>query len=113
MYSVCYISHMIKNIPTKELADFIGVTDGFASQIKNGWRKLPAKYCITVSEKFNISLYDLRPDIYPESSAPLKHIESAAPIVDVIPKRRITDIKENTAPTLSTLFKRRATDRFE
>jgi DNA-binding transcriptional regulator YdaS (Cro superfamily) len=59
---------MIANIPTKELAECIGKTQGFASQIKNGWRKLPAKYCVIVSDKFDIPLYELRPDIFPDET---------------------------------------------
>ena len=58
---------MIKNIPTKELADFLGKTAGFVSQIKSGKVKLPAKYCIAISEYFAIPLHELRPDIYPET----------------------------------------------
>lgn len=50
---------MIKEIPTKELANCIGKTEGFASQIKNGRRRLPPKYLVKVSERFGISLKDL------------------------------------------------------
>jgi DNA-binding transcriptional regulator YdaS (Cro superfamily) len=57
---------MIKNISTKELAKCIGTTEGFASQIKSGHRKLPPKYCVLVSTTFDISLHELRPDIYPQ-----------------------------------------------
>jgi antitoxin component HigA of HigAB toxin-antitoxin module len=53
----------LKNIPTKELADCLGKTIGFASQIKNGHRKLPIKYCASVSRRFGIPLKDLRKDI--------------------------------------------------
>jgi DNA-binding transcriptional regulator YdaS (Cro superfamily) len=53
------------DIPTNQMAKFLGTTDGFVSQIKKGRRKLPPKYCIIVSKKFNIPLYELRPDIYP------------------------------------------------
>ncbi len=56
---------MIKDIPTKDLAKFLGKTDGFASQIKNGWSKLPAKDCVRVSKEYDIPLHVLRPDIYP------------------------------------------------
>lgn len=55
---------MIKDIPTKELAEFLGKTMGFASQIKNGRCKLPPKDVMKVSERFNISPIDLRPDIF-------------------------------------------------
>ena len=56
---------MLKNIPTKELAKFLGKTPGFASQIKTGASKLPPGSCIAVSKEFNIPLHELRPDIYP------------------------------------------------
>jgi len=59
---------MIKNISTKDLANCINKSEGFASQIKNGWRKLPAKYCIIVSERFDIALHELRPDIFPNGA---------------------------------------------
>jgi DNA-binding transcriptional regulator YdaS (Cro superfamily) len=57
---------MIKDIPTKQLAECIGKTVGFASQIRNGHRKLPPKYCQMVSKQFGLSLHALRPDIFPE-----------------------------------------------
>lgn len=56
---------MIKNIPTKVLAAFLGKTPGFVSHIKKGRRKLPPKDCVRVSNKFGIPLHDLRPDIFP------------------------------------------------
>lgn len=55
---------MIKNISTKELAEFLGKSMGFASQIKNGRCKLPPKYVLKVSERFGISPEELRPDIF-------------------------------------------------
>jgi DNA-binding transcriptional regulator YdaS (Cro superfamily) len=55
---------MLNTIQTKELAEFLGVSDGFISQIKTGYRKLPPKYCQRVSKRFNIPLSDLRPDIF-------------------------------------------------
>ena len=55
---------MINDIPTKVLANFLGVTEGFVSQIKTNRRKLPGKYCVKVSQEFGIPLGDLRPDIY-------------------------------------------------
>jgi len=64
---------MLKNIPTKELADYLDISGGFASQIKSGHRKLPPKYCNRVSKKFGIPLHELRPDIYEKSN-----MESAA-----------------------------------
>ena len=64
-----YILDMIENIPTNELAKFLGTTDGFVSHIKKGRRKLPPKDCVGVSKKFNIPLHDLRPDIFPEEQS--------------------------------------------
>ena len=56
---------MIKELATKELAVFLGTTIGWASNIKTGYRKLPPKDCIRVSERFKIPLHELRPDLYP------------------------------------------------
>jgi len=53
------------NISTKKLAEFLGTTPGFISQIKTGRRKMPPKYCVSVSEEFGIPLHELRPDIFP------------------------------------------------
>jgi DNA-binding transcriptional regulator YdaS (Cro superfamily) len=55
---------MLNKIQTKELAEFLGVSDGFISQIKTGYRKMPAKYCRRVSKRFEIPLSSLRPDIF-------------------------------------------------
>jgi DNA-binding transcriptional regulator YdaS (Cro superfamily) len=54
------------NIPTTELARFLGVTPGFISNIKSGNRKLPPKDCVRVSKQYGIKLHDLRPDIFPK-----------------------------------------------
>jgi len=56
---------MIADIPTKKLAECLGSTIGFASQIKHGHRKMPPKHCVKVSEEFSLPLHELRPDIYP------------------------------------------------
>jgi DNA-binding transcriptional regulator YdaS (Cro superfamily) len=61
---------MIEKIATKELADFLEISGGFASQIKSGHRKLPPKYCVRVSQKFGIPLHKLRPDIFPDNGKP-------------------------------------------
>ena len=61
---------MITDIPTKELAQFLGVQPAFVSHIKRMRRKLPAKYCVQVSIKYGIPLHDLRPDIYPPNPYP-------------------------------------------
>jgi transcriptional regulator with XRE-family HTH domain len=50
---------MIENIPTKELANFLGVSLGFVSNIKAGRKRLPPEYMSSVSERFDISLDDL------------------------------------------------------
>jgi DNA-binding transcriptional regulator YdaS (Cro superfamily) len=54
----------ITDIGTNELANFLNISASFASQIKNGVRKLPPKDCQRVSERFFIPLHDLRPDIF-------------------------------------------------
>lgn len=59
---------MIKNIPTKELADLLQISGAFVSQIKSGHRKLPTKYCLQVSKAFDIPLHELRPDVYPKNN---------------------------------------------
>ena len=65
--SIAYarLINMINKIRTKDLAECIEKTIGFASQIKTGHRKMPPKYCIKVSKRFGIPLHELRPDIYP------------------------------------------------
>jgi plasmid maintenance system antidote protein VapI len=50
---------MIENIPTHELAEFLGVSPGFVSNIKAGRKRLPPEYMTRVSERFDISLDDL------------------------------------------------------
>jgi antitoxin component HigA of HigAB toxin-antitoxin module len=60
---------MIENIRTKELAECIGSTTGFASQIKTGRRKLPLRHCLRVSERFGIPISQLRPDVYAQIGA--------------------------------------------
>lgn len=84
---------MIKKISTKELAKCIGKSEGFASQIKNGWRKLPAKYCVLVSESFGIALHDLRPDIFPnETHGDLAFDSIDSRVIDLkVHNRRKTD----------------------
>jgi len=59
---------MIESIPTKKLADFLGVHVSFISQIKTGHRKMPAKYCMKISKEFNIPVEELRPDIFGEAA---------------------------------------------
>jgi|GEM_PF-3693574 len=56
----------ISTVPTKQLAECLGSTIGFASQIKHGRRQLPPRKCRLVSERFGIPLYVLRPDIFGE-----------------------------------------------
>lgn len=57
---------MLEKIPTKVLAEFLGTTPGFVSNIKSGFRKIPPKYCQRVSKRFGIPLEQLRPDIFGE-----------------------------------------------
>jgi hypothetical protein len=59
----------LADIGTRELANFLKKTDGFASQLKSGYRKLPPKDCQRVSQHFSIPLHSLRPDIYAEPKA--------------------------------------------
>ena len=59
---------MIESIQTKKLADFLGVHASFISQIKAGHRKLPAKDCMRVSKEFDVSVHELRPDIFGEET---------------------------------------------
>jgi DNA-binding transcriptional regulator YdaS (Cro superfamily) len=56
---------VLNNISTKELAEFLGTSSGFVSQIKMGHRKLPPKDCVRVSKKYQIPLHELRADIFP------------------------------------------------
>lgn len=53
----------LQQISPKELAECMGVTIGFASQIKTGHRKLPEKHWEAVSRRFGVPVRDLRPDI--------------------------------------------------
>jgi hypothetical protein len=59
MFTFWYLLAMIENIPTHELAEFLGVTPGFVSNIKAGRKRLPPEYMSRVSERFSISLDDL------------------------------------------------------
>jgi DNA-binding transcriptional regulator YdaS (Cro superfamily) len=62
----------LMDIGTNELASFLGKTPGFASQLKYGRCKLPPKDCQRVALRFNIPLYELRPDIYPQPKKAVK-----------------------------------------
>lgn len=55
---------MMNEIKTTELANFLGKTNGWATNLKKGRKKLPPKDCLRVSERFNIPLNELRPDIF-------------------------------------------------
>lgn len=57
------MNNALSNISPKQLAETMGVSDGFASQIKTGRRKLPIKYLQVVSDRFSIPKHQLRPDI--------------------------------------------------
>jgi hypothetical protein len=58
----------LSDIGNQELANFLEISRGFASNIRTGKNKLPAKYCIRVSLHFNIPLHNLRPEIFPEEA---------------------------------------------
>lgn len=51
---------MISEIKTNELAAFLGKTNGWASSIKTGRKKLPLVDCFRVSKHFGIPLHELR-----------------------------------------------------
>jgi transcriptional regulator with XRE-family HTH domain len=57
------MNESLSQISPKKLAEAIGVSEGFAWQIKSGRRKLPSKYLRLVSEKFSIPMSVLRPDL--------------------------------------------------
>lgn len=67
---------MIKDIPTKQLAEALESTSGFASNVKSGLKRIPPQKCLRVSQRFGIPLHELRPDIYP---APAKVVDSVTP----------------------------------
>ncbi len=51
---------MISEIKTNVLAAFLGKTNGWASNIKTGRKKLPLADCFRVSKHFGIPLHELR-----------------------------------------------------
>lgn len=51
---------MISEIKTNELASFLGKTNGWATNLKKGRKKLPFAECFRVSEHFGIPLHKLR-----------------------------------------------------
>ena len=57
----------LNQIPTGQLAKFLGVTAPYVSHLKAGRRKIPADKARKVSLEFNIPLWELRPDIYPRN----------------------------------------------
>ena len=61
---------MINDIKTNELASFLGKTKGWASNLKNGKKKLPLNECFRVSEHFGIPLHELRSEFPANKSAP-------------------------------------------
>jgi len=65
-----YLTHMISQIKTNELANFLGKTKGWASSLKKGRRKLPLVECFRVSEHFGIPLHDLREEFPREEIRP-------------------------------------------
>ena len=52
------------NIKPSELSRLIGISPSFASQIRTGYRMLPAKYCVIVSKELGIPMAKLRPDLF-------------------------------------------------
>ena len=61
---------MIKDIKTIELARFLGKTEGWATNLKKGRKKLPLKDCFRVSEHFGIPLHALRSEFPANKSDP-------------------------------------------
>ena len=53
-------------ISTSELASLLGVTTAFISNVKHGRKKLSSKHAMAISATYEIPLWELRPDIYPE-----------------------------------------------
>jgi len=56
----------LTKIPTKELAEFLGVTNAFISNVKAGRRKMPLSKVFDLSQQYGIPLHEIRPDIYPK-----------------------------------------------
>jgi transcriptional regulator with XRE-family HTH domain len=55
---------IVVDLPRKELAEFLGVSESFASHIRTGYKQVPPRDCQRVSERFNYPLHKLRPDIF-------------------------------------------------
>ena len=53
------------DIKTSTLADAMGWSTSYASQVKTGVTKVSARLARAINEKFGIPLWDIRPDIYP------------------------------------------------
>lgn len=49
---------------TMKMAEHLGVTHSFVSQITSGRRPLPAKYVLRVESLTGISRYDLAPEVF-------------------------------------------------
>jgi len=57
----------IKDIPTSEIAELLNVTMPFVSHVKGGRKRFSAEQTIKLSQTFGIPLWEIRPDIYPQS----------------------------------------------
>lgn len=49
----------------QRLAEAIGVTQGFISQMLSGAKRVPASLCLPIERATGVSRHELRPDIYP------------------------------------------------
>ena len=54
----------IKDIKTGDLARFLGKTNGFASQLKSGYRLVPVKSVKPLCKEYGFKPQELRPDIF-------------------------------------------------
>lgn len=57
----------LNDISTSELAGFLKVTMPYVSNIKAGRTKVSAKVAQRIHNEYEIPLWELRPDIYPEA----------------------------------------------
>lgn len=56
----------LNDIPTKELAELLGVSGPYVSHFKHGRRKLSTEHARTIHKAYGIPLWELRPDVYPK-----------------------------------------------
>jgi DNA-binding transcriptional regulator YdaS (Cro superfamily) len=55
----------LTDIPTSKLAELLGSLNSYASNMKAGRVKPSAKIAQKINAAFGVTLYELRPDIYP------------------------------------------------